>query len=430
MPTLTDPVLSHAASVRNEQDLSRILQESGVRRSLKDRSPAHLRDLAETAQFLSDVVHGRRRSYALEEAMGHPVFQERLGELYAMATEAAYHSHPVQRQRTFQETVTTSDLPLLTGTDVLSRELEAGYVAWPLTWPNIARRGTVRDFRDTRVVRLSGLDDAWEPLADYLKPEMASVRENNNLTEEGYLIGVDVYERGFSVNWRMFVNDDLDALQNLPQRLAVGARRTEEKYVTRLYAASTGPDPTLYSSGHANIVTGNPALSIAGLQTALGILMAQTDSLGEPIMIDAVELVVPPSLAIVANNILNATEIRITEAGGTSNQQMIAGNWMRGRVRVNVNPYLPLIDTTHGTTAWYLFANPATGRPAIDMRFLRGYETPSIYQKAPDTMRLGGAVDPMLGDFETMELRYKGLHIFGGVTVDYRATVASEGDGS
>jgi hypothetical protein len=186
----------------------------------------------------------------------------------------------------------------------------------------------------------------------------------------------------------------------------------------------------LYTAGHANIVTGNPALSIAGLQTAMTVLMSQVDDDGEPIMIETVELVVPPSLAIVANNILNATEIRITEAGGTSNQQMIAGNWMRGRVRVNVNPYLPVIDTTHGTTAWYLFANPSTGRPAIDMRFLRGYETPSLFQKAPDTMRLGGAVDPMLGDFETMELRYKGMHVFGGVTVDYRATVASEGDGT
>lgn len=422
--------LDRAGHLASDDDFRRLLAESGVRVGARRRTPADLRELAEVASFMGDVFDGRRRGDAIEEAFSNHRFVARLGELYAISAEGAYLSHPVQGRQRLQETMTTSDFPLLTGTDVIQRELEGGYVEWPLTWPNIARRGTVRDFRDVRVMRTHGLDDRWYPLADYNKPEMNSVRENNNLAEEGYLVGVDVYERGFSLNWRMLINDDLNAFQNLPQRLARGARRTEEYFATSLYATSTGPDGTLYSSGNANIVTGNPALSIAGLQTAMTVLMSQVDDEGEPIMIEAAELMVPPSLAITAQNILNALTIRTTTAGGATSQELEVANWMRGAVHLNINPYLPIIDTTHGTTAWYLFANPNTGRPAIDMRFLRGYETPSLFQKAPDTMRLGGAVDPMLGDFETMEIRYKGMHIFSGVAVDPRATVASEGDGT
>jgi hypothetical protein len=236
--------LDRSRHVESDADFRRLLSESGVRHGGGQRSPSELRELAEVATFMSDVFAGRRRAHAIEEAFGNPRFVARLGDIYALTTEGLYQDYPVQGRRNLQETLTTSDFPLLTGTDVLQRELEGGYVEWPLTWPNIARRGTVRDFRDVRVLRLTGLDDRWYPLADYNKPEMVSVRENNNLAEEGYTVGVDVYERGFSLNWRMLINDDLDAFQNLPQRLARGARRTEEYYVTSLYAASTGPDAT------------------------------------------------------------------------------------------------------------------------------------------------------------------------------------------
>lgn len=428
-------MLAHSGSLESSADYEQLLAESGARFTNRGFSPERMVEIARTADFLTDVRRGRRYPQALMERINDPRFQRNVGDLFAISTAALYQTYPVNRSLTgmqMRETLTTSDLPLLTGTDVINRELEGGYQAAPITWPNIARRGVNNDFRDTRVVRLFGLDDRWYPQADYQQPEMTAVREKNNLEEEGYLVGVDVWARSFSVNWRMFVNDDLNSLQNLPQRLAVGERRTEEFFVTSLYATSTGPDSTFFSSGNGNLVTGNPALSAAALGTAMQMLMSQVDENNEPIMAGQMaELMIPPHLYVAARQIMEATTIRLGSTTGTTGGELEVANWLRGMFRINVNPYLPVIDTTHGTTAWYLFANPNVGRPAIDFRYLRGWETPQLFQKAPNTIPLGsGAADPLLGDFDTLELRYKGMAIFGAVTVDPKSAVASEGDGT
>jgi hypothetical protein len=439
MTALLEPMFEQVASVSTDAELRAILAESGMRPETRERTPEQLKELAEVGKFLTEVVRGKRRSYALEEAMGNPRFSARLTDLYRLVARGIYSTWPVQNLQV-QETLTTSDFPILMG-DTLDRQLLGQYQEWPLTWPNIARRGTVRDFRTVRRITMDGLDDRWYP--DYDKPEMHAVQENNNLVEGQYTYAVTVYERGFALNWRMFVNDDIDAFANLPMRLARGARRSEEYFATSLYVDANGPHASLYTAGNANIiniangaVANNPPLSIAGLQDGITVLMSQTDANGEPIMVDVVELVVPPALAVIANNILNATQLVMgglgqTGGGGVAAQQVITMNWMRQKVRINVNPYIPVIAASaNGNTSWFLFANPNSQRPALEVGFLRGYETPGIFQKAPNTMRVGGAIDPMLGDFETDELRFKGRHIFGGTRMDGKLTVASNGSGS
>jgi hypothetical protein len=377
-----------------QRTLAEILSVSGTRLSRRNTDAAYVARVAEAAEFVADVVAGKRPSYLLQEAMS------------------------------------TSDFPLLMG-DVLDRQLLGNYTAFQPTWQNYCKRGRVNDFRTVRRIQMDGLTGRFYP--SYLKPENTAPQEGA-LSETGYTYNVEVYEKAAAINWRMLVNDDLDAFSDIPRRLAQGARYTEEYFATALFVTTTGPHGSLYSAGsYANVVTGNPALSIAGLQTAMRILGAQTDSDGEPIVVDAVELVVPPALEITAQNILNATQILVDPnvAAGTAQQQMFAQNWMRNRVRLSVNPYIPIVaSSSNGSTSWFLFANPERGRPAIEIGFLRGYEQPGLYQKAPNTMRVGGGVDAMLGDFDTNEIRYKGMHIIGGCRLDPKATVASNGSGS
>lgn len=359
--------------------------------------------LAETADFMAKALHGER-GYRLEEAFS------------------------------------TSDFTLLMG-DVMSRQLLGRYQDVPAKWPAYARRATVNDFRTQRRIQLDGLEGSFYP--SYRKPELTEGKEAT-LTETGYTYTVDVYEKQFALSWRVLVNDDLNAFASIPDRLARGARRTEDRFVTGLYVSSTGPNATIYATAHKNqIVTGNgaavsnPPLSVSGLQDAMTVLGNMVDADGEPIMLDAVVLVVPPSLAVVANNLINATEIFAggnaqTGGGGVAAQMVRANNWMKSMVQVVVNPYLPVIDTTSGTTAWYLFSDPNVSRPALEIGFLRGYETPGVYRKAADMERVGGGGgDPAeLGNFDNGEIRWKGMHIIGGVALDYRATVASTGAGS
>ncbi len=323
----------------------------------------------------------------------------------------------------FSEAMTTSDFPLLMG-DVLDRALVAKYQTWPSVWPMVAKRGTVRDFRTVKRFKVDGGG------AVLTKVQQRSEYPETRLTEGYYSYAVAKYGKRIPIDWEMLINDDLDAFRDLPNTLAEAARQTEEKFVTDLFVNSTGPDPTFFASGNANLVTGNPALSVSGLQTAFTTLNSHTDTDGNPIYIDGAVLMIPPALEVTAENILNATQLLAATGGGngSGNDQLTVANWMRNRLTLAVNPWLPLVNTTSGSTAWYLFANPSNGRPAMEVGFLRGNETPSLYVKAPDSMRIGGGLAPVEdGDFDSDGIQYKVRHVLGGTLMDPYMAAASDG---
>ncbi|MEV8638102.1 Mu-like prophage major head subunit gpT family protein [Streptosporangium sp. NPDC051023] len=330
---------------------------------------------------------------------------------------------PTHRLR---EAMTTSDFSYLF-TDIIDRQMLASYQARPVMWRQTAKQGRVRDFRTVRRFTLDGGEGVLEEVKQAGEYPAAA------LTDGKYEYSVKKFGKRLPLTWEDFINDDLDALASLPDRLARAATLSEEKFATSLYTSSTGPNSTFFSVGHANLVTGNPALSIAGLTTAMNVLAAQVDTEGNPIYVDSVHLVIPPALEITAMNIINATEILAADGGGdgTGNNQLRVTNWMRNRVRPVVNPWLPIINTTSGNTAWYLFADPGTGRPAMEVGFLAGHESPELFVKSPNAMRVGGGlVDPTDGDFDTDSTDYKVRHVFGGTLMEYRSAVASTGAGS
>jgi len=361
----------------------------GVRQVRGRNNPQYMAKLAEAAKFVADVFEGRRPMYHLQEAM------------------------------------TTSDFPYLFG-DILDRQLLANYREAPAVYRNYCRIATVRDFRTVKRFTVSGAEAVLSEVkqqAEY--PE-------SSLSEGKYEYSVKKYGRRIPFSWESMINDDLDALKDIPARFGRAARRTEQKFATGLYVDSSGPHASLYTADNSNIVTGNPALSVAALQTAMTILAAQTDSDGEPIVIDAVHLVVPPALEITAENILNALQLELVESGGTSNQKLIAVNWMKNRLKLHVDPYIPIVaSSANGNTSWFLFADPGNNRPALEIGFLRGHTEPEIFIKAPNAQRVGGgAADPMAGDFDTDSIQYKVRHVLGGTRMDPKMTVASNGSGS
>lgn len=358
-------------------------------RSMRRDNPRYQRSLYEAAKLYEGVLSGRIRMHRLEEAMS------------------------------------TSDFPLLFG-DVIDRQMLGRYAEWPTVWEKFLKRGTVRDFRTVRRFTLDGAEGALSkvgPGGEY--PE-------RKVDEGKYDYAVEKYGARIPFLWEAFVNDDLDALRDMPARLAKAARVTEEKFATDLYAGTTGPDSTFFAAGNANIVTSNPALSVTALQTALTVLSKQKDADGNPIMFEDLYLVVPPALTVVAENIINATEIRQAVGSGASSvDQITARNWMSGRFQPVTNPWLPIISTTNGDTSWYLFGSPMLGRPAAEVGFLRGHESPEIFLKTPNATRVGGGpVAAEDGDFDTDGINYKVRHVLGGTLMDPKAAVASNGTGS
>lgn len=347
--------------------------------------------LVEAMRLVADVYTGRRKMHYLEEAM------------------------------------TTSDFPYLFG-DILDRQILAAYREWPATWANYTKRGRVRDFRTVKRFSVYGADQVLGAVVG-----QKGVYPYEEINENApYSYSVAKYGRKIRFAWETMINDDLDALKDMPERLGRAARRSEEKFVTQLFVDTSGPHASFYTVGNVNKVTGNPVLSIAALQTAMQVLAAIKDENSEPIVIDTVELVVPPALEITALNILNALQVELAEAGGTSNQKLTATNWMKGRVRLSVNPYIPIVaSTANGSTSWFLFANPNNGRPAMELGFLIGHEEPEIFMKTPNQVPVGGgSEDAMNGDFETDAIEHKLRHVFGGTRMDPKMTVGSNGSGS
>jgi len=379
-----------------EASPQRLFGTEGLRLGRRDPDPQYLTRLREAAEFIADVYEGRRHAIFLREAM------------------------------------TTSDFPLLFG-DILDRQLLGKYAETPSTIDNYITMRTVRDFRQAKLFTVDGAESTLSPVGQREEYPMEA------LSEGQYVYSVSKYGRVIPFSWETMINDDLDALKDIPERLGRAARRSEEKFGTGLFVTSTGPDSTFFSNTNKNLVniangasTDNPALTIDALQQAFIVLSKQVDVDGEPIVIEMVELVVPPALEVVAENILNATELWLNTNGGLSDQQLHVANWMRRRTRLAVNWYLPIINTTSGNTAWFLFASTGSTRPALIMAKLRGHETPEMFMKSPNALRIGGGgeINPMDGDFDTDSLEYKLRHVYGGTQVDPKMAVASKGTGA
>jgi hypothetical protein len=369
-------------------------------RQMRRADPAYLARLAETASFVADIYTGRKPTYYLREAL------------------------------------TTSDFPLLFG-DVLDRQLLQDYRETPQTYRNWCRIATVSDFRLVRRFAVNGSEAILAAVA-----QLAPYPESS-LSDLKYEYQVLKYGRQIPLSWESIINDDLQALRDIPSRFGRAARRSEEKFATQLIAGATGPHATFFTLAHKNTVVvangasaANPPLSISGLQDAFAVLASQVDTDGEPISIDAVELIVPPALQVVAQNILNATQLLLgglgqVGGGGNAAQAVMVANWMQGKTRLNVNSYLPIVSPTNGNTSWYLVASPQSTRPAFEMGFLRGHEGPEVFIKEPNQRRIGAAsLDAMDGDFDTDSIQYKVRDVFGGVQMDYKAAVASNGTGT
>jgi hypothetical protein len=328
----------------------------------------------------------------------------------------------------FQEAMTTSDFQFLFG-DIIDRQMLANYQQMPVNWTMLARRGRVRDFRTVNRFTLDGSEAILDEVGEQSEYPAAALADGR------YQYRVRKFGRRVPLSWETLINDDLDGFADIPRRLGNASRRSEERFVTSLYASATGPVSPYFSAGNANLT--DEELSVPGLQEAFRLFGEQLDADGAPIFVEGATLVVPPALEVPARNIINATEITSAVGSGPGNQtgagvdQLRVTNWMRNRVTLVVNPWLPIVDTTTGSTAWYLFANPDAGRPAMEVGFLIGHETPELFQKHPNATRVGGgAVDPTDGDFGTDSVEWKVRHVFGGTLMDPKSAVASTGTGS
>lgn len=418
--------------------------------------------LGESAGDMNEPGYRGVRNRAQLDAQRRRLYQQDLREAGSLIKKAfdgnSYARLMLQEamQGRFREALSISDFPALFG-DIIDRAVLANYIETPYTWNMIAKVESVNDFRTVRRIRIDygqGLLGGTDASGNLIPVEQGGPYTETKLADAGYTYKLQKYGERMPFFWETMIDDDLNALKDTPARFGIGARRSQEYFVTKLFANNT----SFYTTANKNVVKSavlpaapatsftNPPLSITGLQNALLVMASQVDKNGQPISIEAVTLVVPPALEVTAQNILNATGIWMNDFGGTqgsgnsSTQRLEAVNWMRGRVRLAVNYQIPLIDSTYGSTGWYIFASPA-GRPAIIFGQLRGHEMPELFMKSPNSVAIGqgamgpgasnmpgsGLVNPMEGDFDTDRIDYKIRIVFGGTTIDPIMSVFSNG---
>jgi hypothetical protein len=376
----------------------------------------------------------------------------------------------------FREALAISDFPNLFG-DVIDRAVIANYRETPYTWNMIAAHSDVADFRQVKRFRVDyGTAPNTTPIglgAPYPEDKISdSAQQAGTYVPPGaaqgvgyYAYNLQKYGKRMPFYWETFINDDLNAIKDVPARFGRGMRRGEEYFVTSLFASNTNFFNTanfknIVSAANSpgNVYTANnPPLSITALAQAMVVMSLQRDLDGQPIDIEAVTLVVPPALKVAAQNILNADYFFANDQGGTtiqdgsgatatltSGQRLNVANWARNIVKLAVNYYLPIVDTTYGNQAWYLFSDPNSGRPAVEFAHLRGRRNPELFMKLPNSVAIGeGGMgpgtgpsigttmqNPMEGDFDTDAIHYKIRHVYGGVTMDPLMAVYSNGSGT
>jgi len=379
--------------------------------------------LVEEARVASDqaqtLLAGEKRegfSKAKVSESSLAEFTKILNEAYAGDRRATY---------ILQEASATADFPYLMA-DILDRSLMAQWSTSLPEWGSYCKTGTLKDFRQAKALGIEGMGAILDPVG-----ERAEYPERGPSEETPKYRQVAKYGARFGLSWESIVNDDLDALRDLPNKLVVAARRSEALAVTKLFVGANGPNASVYAAGNKNIITSNPVLGVAGLAAGFLVFAGQTDVDGFPLMIDAYTLVIPRALQVTAENLLNALQIETGTGGGAYNgmDQIVAKNWMAGKLNLVINDYIGLVATSaNAATSWFMFASTSAARPALQLDRLRGHESPELFIKTPNASRVGGGT--VAESFETDEIEHKVRHCYGGVVVDARATVASNGTGS
>lgn len=387
VPTIAPRVLTGAAA---EAVAAENLNEGGFRKP----AARDFTRLIETANLWHDLLHGSLR-------------ESRRAMLYV------------------QENITTSDLPYLLGA-VLDKELLNKYLEAPSVWQGFATRVTVRDFKPKKLTDLLGgravLDIVPEG-TPYPQVPLSDAQYTLSVAKRGSVI---------PVTWEDLVNDDLDALRNLPARQASAARFTEDYVATSALVAAGGANSSFFASGNGNAATSLP-LTATNLATAIQVVKQRKDAEGMPVVLPKLVLVVAPGLEIQALSILNAVQLDSPEGSTSSapagSKVVRTANYLTDMVTLVVDPWLTTIATdAKAGGRWFLLPDPNGPRPAVALGFLRGHETPDLRVKADTGQSVaGGAIAPEEGSFDDDSIAYRVRHVVGTTTVDPLGTYVSDG---
>jgi ATP-dependent protease ClpP protease subunit len=237
----------------------------------------------------------------------------------------------------------TSDFPLLFS-NLAGKALDAAYEEEPHTYKQIARQRNLPDFKQAADLVMA---------ADLL-PELTlegGEYKSGTVKEAQATWRLFTYTKKIVVSRQAIINDDLSALERVPEYMGRGFRRLESNLVWALISgnAVTSVDgQVLFHASHNN--TGTGAIGVPGVNGAVKAMRKQTDISGVAVNLTPDFLIVPTDLEGTARQfLLSSTNgyapVALTGAAGP--------NIYAGSMQLIVEPRLD------GSAAqWYTAAGP------------------------------------------------------------------------
>jgi hypothetical protein len=352
-----------------------------------------------------------------------------------------------------KEAISTNDFPILFG-QVTQLALQGQYARLPQQWTAFSSRFTASNLKNQRLMDWNPTfgqlpaQNGGETRHPFALPRIPELTEfpTFKLEARGQEWGLNKYGARFPFSFESFINDELQIIQDMPAEMAAMGRDTEDVLTTGVLATSTGPNPDYFNANwdfgnlanQGNILEGNPVLSIEALEQAMQeIGLRRINGLeGRPVTVpNGWVLIVPPSMEILANEIAAIASQEIVQGDPATGRQVrfTRANQARGRFTVQVNQWLPLIDTSaNAATTWYLVPTGGTTgtRRAIVTSFLAGHEAPELRIKNDAGQSLGGGdISPFEGSFINDDVQYRVRHFVGAAGLDPSPSMVSLGTG-
>lgn len=348
-----------------------------------------------------------------------------------------------------KEAIASQDFPILFG-QVTQLALQSQYARLPQQWTAFSSRYTASNLKKQRILDWNATFDQL-PVQNggatrhqYALPRVPELSEypTFSLEARGTEWGLAKYGARFPFSFEAFLNDEFQVIQDMPGEMAAMGRDTEDVLTTGVLATSTGPNPDYFNSGWdfgplanmGNIMEGNPALSVEALELAMQEIGLRRVN-DRPVVVPSWVLIVPPSMEIMANEIAAIANQEIVQGDPTTGRQVrfTRTNQARGRFTVQVNQWLPLIDTSaNSATTWYLVPSGGTTgtRRAIVTSFLAGHEAPELRISNDTGSNIGGGdISPFEGSFSHDDVQYRVRHFVGAAGIDPSPSMVSLGNG-
>lgn len=358
------------------------------------------------------------QGWAHEDARRAPAHSE--AELAAV-NDLLYgdgYGDPKRRPERIRQFATSTGSAAVLTADVTARTMQPLYTHAPRVMRNVVRvRKDVPDFKAVEAIRFDGAETTLPAVLEKGEYGQITISQSQSDTYR-------VVKHGalFEVTEEAIANDPVGVFATLPERMARGAVRTEEAFLTSMFFDSGGPIDAFYSTQTGGAPATLP-LTITNLKTAVGQMLSYADSDGDPIMAMPRYLMVGPGLMIEAMTILNSISLNhvvpAPDDGDGSAVPYGQKNVLADLgIQLLVNPWIASLVTsgTIASTCWSLFTDPAN-IPAGEFGTLAGYETPQVtVPTGMDTKRI-----------QTDVFTWKCKHVFGGTTIDKRAVWGSFG---